>query len=385
MKKYRAYKFRLYPNIEQQILINKTIGSARYVYNYFLNRKDNYYKETKENLSLKDIKHELVELKYNLSWLKEVDSMSLTNALDNLDRGYTNYFEKRAAHPIFKKKGYCDSYRTTCIKGEYKDNYYSNIKLDLKNKTIKLPKLGVLPIRGYRHLEKHLNIKNATIEKIGLKYYVSLCCEEEFEIKETKITHAIGIDLGVSSLVITSDGIKYPKLIIKRIEEHIKVYQERLSRCIKNSKNYQKIKIKIARLYQRIRNMRKFYIHEITNDLLKDNELIICETLKTKEMIEESSSKNLIKGIVNASFKEIERQLDYKTKWNNKVLIKVNTYYPSSKLCNHCGTRNEVNDLSIRSFECKKCKCMNDRDINASLNILEEGIKIAFNKGLIIV
>ena len=131
--------------------------------------------------------------------------------------------------------------------------------------------------------------------------------------------------------------------------------------------------------------MRKFYIHEITNDLLKDNELIICETLKTKEMIEKSSSKSLTKGIVNASFKEIERQLDYKTKWNNKVLIKVNTYYPSSKLCNHCGTRNEVNDLSIRSFECKKCKCMNDRDENASLNILEEGIKIAFNKGLIIV
>ena len=385
MRIFKSYKFRLYPTKEQEILINKNIGSSRYVYNYFLNRKDEYYKECKNNLSLKDMKHELVELKKELPWLKEVDSMALTNTLDNLDRGYTNYFEKRSAHPTFKKRGCHDSFRTTCIKGEYKKNNYSNIIIDLKNKTIKLPKLGIIHIRGYRNLEKDLNIRNATVEKIGLKYYVSLCCEEEINIPKSRIIHAVGIDLGVSSLVSTSDGIKYKKLIIKRIEEHIKVYQERLSRCIKNSKNYFKLKNKIARLYQKIKNMRKYYIHEITNDLLRDNELIVCETLKTKEMIEESTKKTLTKGIVNASFREIIRQLEYKTKWNNKVLLKVNTYYPSSKLCSHCGTRNEINDLSIRSFECKRCKCMNDRDINASINILDEGIKIAVNKGLVMV
>ena len=131
--------------------------------------------------------------------------------------------------------------------------------------------------------------------------------------------------------------------------------------------------------------MRKYYIHEITNDLLRDSELIVCETLKTKEMIEKSYVKSLTKGIVNASFNEIIRQLEYKTKWHNKVLLKVNTYYPSSKLCSHCGTKNEINDLSIRSFECTNCKSLNDRDINASINILDEGIKIAVNKGLIIV
>ena len=278
-----------------------------------------------------------------------------------------------------------ESYRTTCIRGEYYGNKYQNIIINLKDKIIKLPKLGNVSIRGYRNLNKELNIKNATIEKVGLKYYVSLCCEEEIKENDNPITHAIGIDLGVSSLVTTSDGKKYSTLKIKRVEEHIKVYQERLSRCVKNSKNYYKIKNKIARLYQKIRNMRKYYIHEVTNDLIKDNELIICETLKTKEMIEESSSKSLTKGIVNASLREIVRQLDYKTKWRNKVLIKVNTYFPSSKLCHHCGTRNEINDLSIRSFECEKCHCENDRDINASINILDEGIRIAINKGLITV
>lgn len=383
MKIFKAYKFRLYPTNDQEILINKNIGSSRYVYNYFLNRKDEYYRERKNNLSLKDMKHELVELKKELPWLQEVDSMALTNAIDNLDRGYTNYFKKIASHPVFKKRGCHDSFRTTCIKGEYKNNKYSNIIIDLKNKTIKLPKLGIIPIRGYRNLEKDLNIRNATIEKMGLKYYVSLCCEDEINIPKSRIIHAVGIDLGVSSLVTTSDGIKYPKLIIKRIEEHIKVYQERLSRCIKNSKNYLKIKNKIARLYQKIKNMRKYYIHEITNDLVEDSELIVCETLKTKEMIEESHVKSLTKGIVNASFNEIIRQLEYKAKWHNKVLLKVNTYYPNSKLCSHCGTRNEINDLSIRSFECIKCKSLNDRDINASINILDEGIKIAINKGLI--
>ena len=383
MRIFKAYKFRLYPTKEQEILINKNIGSSRYVYNYFLNRKDEYYRESKNNLSLKDMKHELVELKYKLPWLTEVDGMSLTNALDNLDRGYTNYFAKRASHPTFKKRGRHDSYHTTCIKGEYKNKCYANIIINLKNKTIKLPKLGIIPIRGYRNLEKNLNIRNATVEKIGLKYYVSLCCEDEINIPKFIIIHAVGIDLGVSSLVTTSDGIKYPKLIIKRIEEHIKVYQERLSRCIKDSKNYLKIKNKIARLYQKIKNMRKYYIHEITNDLLRDNELIVCETLKTKEMIEKSYVKSLTKGIVNASFNEIIRQLEYKTKWHNKVLLKVNTYYPSSKLCSHCGTKNEINDLSIRSFECIKCRSLNDRDINASINILDEGIKIAVNKGFI--
>lgn len=379
---YKGYQFRLYPDKKQRELINKNIGSSRYIYNYFLNRKDTYYKETNQNLSLNDMKKELVELKQGLSWLKEVDSMSLTIALDNLDRGYTNYFLKRREHPVFKKKGCKNSYQTNCIRGNYKDNNYANIEIDLNNKIIKLPKLGIIPIRGYRHLNKSLYVKNATIEKVGLKYYVSLCCEEEIELPVFRLSSMVGIDLGVSSLITTSDGIKYSKLKVDRIIKHIEVLQQRLSRCIKNSKNYIKLKNKITRLHQKIRNMRKYYAHEITNEVIKEHDLIVCETLHTKDMIENSKSKSLKKGILNATFHEILWQFSYKTKWKHKEFIQINPYYPSSKICSHCGMRNEVNDLSIRSFECTKCKYINDRDYNASVNILDEGIKLAFRKGL---
>ncbi len=385
MQIYKGYKFRLYPNEEQRILINQNIGSSRYVYNYFLSRKNNYYQECKGNLSLKDLKNELVMLKNEQLFLKTCDSMALTNSLEDLDTAFTNFYNKRSSLPVFKKKGIHDKYKTDCIRTSYKNNNYANILLDLKNRTISLPKIGKVKIRGYRDLKKDLYIINATISKVGNKYYVSLCCKETTVEKEFVLRNAIGIDVGVSSLITTSDGIKYPKLKVERIEKHIEVYQERLSRCIKNSKNYHKIKNKIARLYQKIRNMRKFYIHEITNDIVKDNDLIVCETLKTKEMIEKSNSKKLRKGIVNACFSEIIRQLEYKTKWQSKILIKINQYFPSSKLCSHCGTRNAINDLSIRRFECKYCHHENDRDINASINILDEGIKIAFSKGLIIV
>ena len=380
---FKAYKFRLYPDNKQINLIHQTFGCTRFIYNYFLNKKDEYYKKTKHNLTLKEMKYDLVLLKKENNWLKEVDSMSLTTTLDNLDKAYTNYFKKIGSHPVYKKRGVKESYKTINIKSSYKDSNYSNIIIDFKNKTIKLPKLGNIKIRGYRNLNKELDIVNATISKEANKYYVSLCVREEIKDKNVKINHAIGIDLGVSSLVTTSEGIKYDKLNTKRVEKHIKVLQQRLSRCVKGSNNYQKIKNKIARLYQKMRNKRKYYIHEITTKLVKENDLIVCENLQTKKMIQKRKSKSLTKGIVNACFREIVSELEYKTKWHFKKLIKINTYYPSSKICSHCGYRNEVNDLSIRNFLCVNCNNINDRDINASINILDEGIRFAINNNLI--
>ena len=380
---FKAYKFRLYPDNNQINLIHQTFGCTRFIYNYFLNKKDEYYKKTKHNLTLKEMKYDLVLLKKENNWLKEVDSMSLTTTLDNLDKAYTNFFKKLGSHPVFKKKGVKESYKTNNIKSSYKESNYSNIIVDLKNKTIKLPKLGSIKIRGYRKLNKELDIINAIISKEANKYYVSLCVREEIEDAKVKINHAIGIDLGVSSLVTTSEGIKYDKLNTKRVEKHIEVLQQRLSRCVKGSNNYQKIKNKIARLYQKMRNKRKYYIHEITTKLVKENDLIVCENLQTKKMIQKRKSKSLTKGIVNACFREIVSKLEYKTKWHFKKLIKINTYYPSSKICSHCGYRNKVNDLSIRNYECKNCHNLNDRDINASINILDEGIRLAINNNLI--
>ena len=329
------------------------------------------------------MKSDLVLLKKENDWLKEVDSMSLTTSLENLDRAYTNYFNKRASHPVYKKRGVKDGYKTINIKSSYKESNYSNIILDLKNKTIKLPKIGNIKLKGYRKLNKELDIVNATIVKEANKYYVSLCVREKITDQTIKINHAIGIDLGVASLITTSEGIKYDKLNTKREEKHIELLQQRLSRCIKDSNNYCKIKNKIARLYQKIRNKRKYYIHEITTRLVKENDLIVCENLETKKMIEKKESKSLTKGIVNACFREIVNKLEYKTKWYFKTLIKVNKYYPSSKICSHCGYRNEINDLSIRNFLCINCNNTNDRDINASINILDEGIRLAINNKII--
>ena len=380
---FKTYKFRLYPDNNQINLIHQTFGCTRFIYNYFLTKKDEYYKETKHNLTLKKMKSDLVFLKKENDWLREVDSMSLTTTLDNLDKAYTNFFKKLGSHPVYKKRGVKDSYKTINIKSSYKERKYSNIIINLKNKTIKLPKLGIIKVKGYSNLNKKLDIVNATISKDANKYYVSLCVREEIEDAKVKINHAIGIDLGVSSLVTTSEGIKYDKLNIKRIEKHIEVLQQRLSRCTKGSNNYQKLKNKIARLYQKMRNKRKYYIHEITTKLVKENDLIVCENLETKKMIEKKESKSLTKGIVNACFREIVNKLEYKCKWNFKNLIKINTHYPSSKICSHCGYRNEINDLSIRNFLCINCNNTNDRDINASINILDEGIRIAINNNLI--
>ena len=382
MQIYKGYQFRLYPDKNQRELINQNICSSRYVYNYFLSRKNNYYQECKGNLSLKDLKNELVMLKNEQLFLKTCDSMALTNSLEDLDTAFTNFYNKRSSLPVFKKKGIHDKYKTNCIRSSYKNNNYANILLDLKNRTITLPKIGKVKIRGYRDLKKDLYIINATISKTGNKYYVSICCKETIVAKEFVLRNAIGIDVGVSSLITTSDGIKYPKLKVDRIIKHIEVLQQRLSKCIKNSKNYIKLKNKITRLHQKIRNMRKYYAHEITNEVIKEHDLIVCETLHTKDMVENSKSKSLKRGILNATFHEILWQFSYKTKWKHKEFIQINPYYPSSKICSHCGTRNEVNDISIRSFECTKCKYINDRDYNASVNILDEGIKLAFRKGL---
>ena len=380
---FKAYKFRLYPDNNKINLIHQTFGCTRFIYNYFLTKKDEYYNKTKQNLTLKEMKSDLVLLKKENDWLREVDSMSLTTTLENLDRAYTNYFNKRGSHPVYKKRGVKDSYKTINIKSSYKERNYSNIIIDINNRIIKLPKLGNIKIKGYRNLKKELDIINATIMKEGNKYYVSLCVREEIEDETIKINHAIGIDLGVTSLITTSEGIKYDKLNTKREEKHIELLQQKLSRCIKGSSNYYKIKNKIARLYQKIRNMRKYYIHEITTKLVKENDLIVCESLETKKMIEKKESKSLTKGIVNACFREIVKDLEYKTKWYFKKLIKINTYYPSSKICSHCGYRNKINDLSIRKYLCINCNNINDRDINASINILDEGIRLAINNNLI--
>ena len=371
----RAYVFRLYPTEEQKVFINKCIGCSRFVYNYYLNKKEWMYKNN-EILTLKDMKKDIPSLSKENEWLKEVDSSCLRTSLDDLDRAYLNFYNG-SGHPKYKKKNNNDKYRTVCIRSSYKDKNYSNIKVDLNKREITLPKIGKVKIRGYRNLKEFpFKIFNVTVGKVGKRYYISVNVEEEKEIKQVIPRYITGIDLGVKDLVVTSEGVKYKSLEnINKIERKIKGYNKALSRSEEGSNNRRKIIFKLERYYEKMRNARKYYTNLITSKLVKENDIIVCETLKVKEMIEEGKN-HLSKRIANSSLGEIIRKLEYKCLWENKKLIKIDTYYPSSQVCSICGNRKkELKDLRIRSFVCEECKNEMDRDINASINILMEGIK----------
>lgn len=378
MKIYKAYKFRMYPNKEIKSKINSFMGTSRFIYNYYLDKKDRYYNELKINYNIKDMKKDVKYLNNNYEWLKEVDSCILRTTIDDLDRSYTNFFEKRSNHPKYKSRNNHDTYRTVAIRSSYKGNDYCNIKVDLEKRIIKLPKLPNIKIRGYRNLKTFNDKKiiNVTISKEANKYYASVLVEENIVERPFILNKAVGIDLGVKNLVITSDGIKYNAMKkIELYEKKIKGLNKWLSRCEKGSKNREKVKIKLQRVYQKLRNARKNYCNIITNEIVKENDLIVTETLSIKEMIENSQYKTFRKKIIDSSLNEIKREIRYKSKWQNKRLIELNKYYASSQICNHCGNKNkEIKDLSIREWECNNCYNINDRDINASLNIEYEGI-----------
>ena len=376
MKIYQAYHFRMYPNQEQQIKLNQFLGTSRFIYNHYLSLKEKTYKEEGKNLSLSDLKKDLVPLQQEYPWLKEIDSMVLRSSLDDLDKAYLGFFQKKNGYPKYKSKNNHESYRTLCIRSTYKGKEYQNIKIDLKKKEITLPKLTPIKIRGYRKLEDFpYKILNVTVTKEANRYYVSVCVEKEIPSLSFEGRKIVGIDLGVKDLVITSDGIKYKALEnIKKFERKIKGYNKMLARSEKGSNNREKIKIKLERVYQKMRNARKYYTHYITSQIVKENDIIVCEKLKVQEMIMKGT-RSLSRRIASSCLGEILRQLKYKTEWNNKRLYQVDTYYPSSQLCNHCGARNEeVKNLNIREYECKECGWLLDRDINASINLLTEGI-----------
>ena len=243
MKINKAYKFRLYPNLEQMILINKTFGCTRLVYNYYLNKKQTLYKNEKKYLLANECIKDLKNLYIEHPFLKEVDSMSLRCTLFDLDNSYQKFFKEKKGYPKYKSKYDKNSYRTNYVKNIYKGKIYENIKLDLINKMLTLPKLKNLSIRGYRKLEKiEGRIINATISREkNNKYYVSIVFEQEIEERQIIPNKIIGLDLGIKDLVITSDGRKYDnKKIISKYEKRIKQIQRKLSKKQKGSNNYYK-------------------------------------------------------------------------------------------------------------------------------------------------
>ena len=372
MLMYKAYKLRLYPNDIQTELINKILGCSRYTYNHYLDKMINNGYTTSYN-NIKDFTN---TLRYEAPFLQEIDNIIIHKSLYNLDDAFKRNFNQISGYPKFKSKYKRNSYNTPAT---YTGNY-CNIELDLKSKKLKLPQLDWIKVRGYKNI-KTINgkIRNATISKEPTgKYYVSILYEMYEKIPGSTPQSIVGIDLGVKKLLTLSDGITYDNnKYIDKYQKRIKRKQRELSRKEKGSKNYYKCKKELAILYSKLANARKYYTHKITKNITDNYDIITCEKLTTKEMIIKGKTTKLSSKINDATFSEIIRQLLYKSKFKGKKFYQVSTYYPSSQICNRCNNQDrKYKDLTEREYKCPKCGEKIDRDLNASINIMFEGLKL---------
>ena len=380
MSMFKAYKFRIYPNIEQKIMIDKTFGCTRFVFNKFLFERKEKYEENKIKLNVYEQLKELTDLKKENNWLKEVDSCALQKCVFNLDDAFKNFFHGNG-YPKFKAKGEHESYTTNNILNEYKNVKYESIRIDFKNKVIILPRLKKVKFRGYRTTKEIVGkIKSATISKDANKYFVSILVEVPFIKPIINPTSVVGLDLGIKDFIVTSYGEKL-KNEVKVNEKRLKGLQKGLARCKPGSKNRYKIKLKIQRLYLKIRNARKHMIYKLANNILKENDIVAVESLDVKSMYQ---VHKIAKHLKNIPISEFIRVLKYKSNWLGKKVIEINKYYPSSQCCNRCDYKNEeVKDLSVRKWICPRCGFEHDRDINASVNVMFEGLKIYMKECII--
>ncbi len=380
MNTYKAYKLRIYPTDFQRELLEKTFGCTRYIYNNFLAERKNKYEESKTRISVYEQLKELTDLKKEKEWLREIDSCALQACVYNLDDAFQKFF-KGNGYPRFRVKGVHESFRTNNTLNSYKNKKYESIRIDFKKRIITLPKLKEVKFRGYRKDKKMVGkIKSATISEYASKYFVSILVEMPFVKYSLKPTTIVGLDLGIKDFIVTSNGEKL-KNEVKINEKRLKGLQKWLSRCKPGSKNRYKVKLKIQRLYLKIRNARKHMIYKLANKIIKENDIIAIENLDVKSMYQ---VHKIAKHLKNIPISEFIRVLKYKSKWLGKKVIEINKYYPSSQSCNRCGFKNEeVKDLSVRKWICPECGLIHDRDINASINIMFEGLKIYMKESII--
>ena len=359
----KAYKFRIYPNAEQQIILTKTFGCVRFIYNQMLSDKINHYEETKQKLN-----NTPAQYKSKFPWLKEVDSLALANAQMNLQTAYNSFFRNtKIGFPKFKsKKSNRRSYTTNCVNG--------NISID--NGFLKLPKVGLVKLKQHRLILSNYKLKSVTISQTPSgKYYASVLFEYENQIQEQELHDFLGLDFSMHGLYKDSNGNEppYPRYY-RQAEERLKREQRKLSLMQKGSKNRSKQRIKVANLHEKVANQRKDFLHKQSRQIANAYDCVCIENLDMKAM---SQSLNFGKSVADDGWGMFVTFLKYKLEETGKRLVKVNKFFASSQICNVCGYKNTATkNLSIRAWDCPECGTHHNRDINAAINIRNEGMRL---------
>lgn len=361
---YKSYKYRLYPSPEDKELLSLHFGHCRFVYNYFLKEKQEFYFKNKKTLNYNNCSQALTTLKKQKEyvWLKDVNSQSLQQSLKNLETAFGKFFSKKSKFPKFKRKDGNNSFNVP------------------QNVAIKSDKIYIPKFRNGIKFVKHRPLKgkicSATIsKKPSGKYYVSILTEQNIIIPDTiDVTKAIGIDLGIKDFAITSDGKRYPNLKFqKKYQSKLSKLQKHFARKQKGSNRKEKLRIKIAKLHEKITNSREDMQHKLSTLLLNKYDVICLETLAVKNMMQ---THKLAYAIADVSWNSMIQKLEYKAAWKGKKIIKIDHFYPSSKTCHNCGYINQSLTLKDRFWVCPQCGTVLDRDINAAKNILTRGLTI---------
>ena len=360
----KAFKFRLLPTEEQEVLLAKHFCCVRFIYNHFLSEKQKHYLENKTTLKFNECQNMLIKQKKDegYTWLREVNSQALVCALCNLETSYTNFFRKQSKFPSFKSKKNKNSFQIP-----------QHVSLKERN-VVQIPKFKE-GLKFIKHRELKGEIKSATISKNPSgKYYISFLCVVEKPNTHKKTGKKIGIDLGLKDFIITSDGSRYsnPKFL-KKYEIELKTKQKHFSRKQKESKRRERQRLKVARLHEKITNSRSNMHHQISSFLVKNYDLIALESLNVKGMM---ANHKLAQAIGDVAWSGFVSKLEYKAKWYGKEVVRIETFFPSSKTCSCCGHQKSDLSLNEREWTCGSCNTIHDRDVNAAKNILQRGITI---------